>query len=325
MSHRLADSITYIQNLAGAVPAAKVQTHATRVAAASMVEKLLKFPIGSEEKVKAMMPSFMNVADPKDGNYRKAARALLLLDLIYDFHGIGSVDAFMVQRRQAILMMPNEGAIQGAITNKLNALANVVLAPPFHREYDDRTSTAAPVQVSVFAALGQQAGMAPAMLAPRGMWRHRPMNNHPGLVDFAAEPKIEGLFTRAASGGCIVTAFLYGGRKGEPLKALSLVHCHGGDPAVVQWAGMQFGNHNPTSIVVFLCRNNAIDINSERTRYLNHLTNVMNFADQLILFHVSDRQCDHGVDKHGNFGMAFSGNHPKASSGNMLQDYDVTF
>jgi hypothetical protein len=322
MSERLKDSIDYIKALPGKASwEEKLRRHATRIGTSRLVEKWLKFPIGTEEKLKTMIPSFLpskiQPENPKDKAYRKAARALLLVELLYDYHGMPDVNVFLIQRRAAISLMQDEQTIQAAIIAKLNSLQRFQFTSTTYRIYDDRNSTAAPVSCNALGVNGQQTGLAPAMLNPRGKWWHHPMRNSPGIVRFAEKQNMQGIFTTSASGGCIAVVFLYGGKIGQALKAASLVHIPGGHFPSADWNKMAFGDKQPTSIVVFLStQNNLGDIDDQSAKALTFLTEILSYSEQLVLFHICSSSVNHGVDKWGNFGSAF------APGGRMPVAYD---
>jgi hypothetical protein len=300
---RLTDSINYIK----AIPVVRqkalaVERHAGRVGAARLVQEWLKFPIGVEEKIKSLVPILGNT---KDENYRKAARTLLLLNLLYDYHGDGPVNDFLTRQRQRILAIENEQTIKTEITNKLCELASVPITTAHYRVYDERSSTGQVVLCSAYSVDGRQSGRLRSMLNARGTWLHHPMAYEPASINFAEKPYIEGLYTLSASGGCIVVAFLYGGKKGQPLKGASLVHIPGGDYDKIDWSDMKVGDKQPSSIVVFLSTHNLTNIDNETRRALELLTEKLNYSEQLILFHICE-YVNHGVDKWGHFGSAFA-------------------
>lgn len=304
MSDHLKESIQYIQGI-DATKALSIQRQATRVAAQELIKKWLKIPIGTEEKAKALIAPVVPQINAKNSGYRRAGRALLLLELIYDYHGNGSVESFLAQRRAAILQYNDESRLRAAIQTKLNGLTPFVITGTTFRSYSDRGSNVAPVALNALSINGHQTG-APAMLTPTsGPWLHVFMSNTPGMVDFAQSPNVDGIFTTAASGGCIAVAFLFGGKKGQPLRACSLVHVPGGNPATAEWNKMALGTKLPSTIAVFLSTKNNLS-SGDKDRFRQHLTNHLNYPESLIMFHECDNSVNHGVDRWGNFGSAFA-------------------
>jgi hypothetical protein len=140
------------------------------------------------------------------------------------------------------------------------------------------------------------------------------MSIEPEIIDFHKRPDLEGIFSTTASGGCVVVAFLYGGKKGQPLKAASLVHVPGGNPPAVNWTKMCFDDHTPSTIVIFLSNMNSLG-GPEEERFASYLNKPLNYARGLILAHRTSYTVDHGVDKWGNFGGAFAQGRCNVNSG----------
>ena len=258
---RLTKCIAYMKAIPG-IDAARVAELATTilpVAPGDEIEKVLKIPIGAENKLKSVATKIKAEVkgdadtarlDAKTKEWRTAARSLLALAIAREYKGGISLDEFLEVRRKDLLKIATEGELREKIKQKVNS------------PVDGQSGGIAPgvnkprLYVGTDRGLGTEAFIhkdlpdfnAEPIIFPGGTWAYDAWESkgdlgksqQPHYIDFAANPHVMGIYTTSASGGCFPLAVLYGGGCGQPYKAAVMVHLPGGDSKDVRWEDMKF-------------------------------------------------------------------------------------
>ena len=285
---RLTKACTYMKSISGVQAAVvdQIFQDSLRLDSKTNLDELLKVKVG-------IFPS----KNETEG-WRKAVRALLVVQCVFDFRGEKNLGQFIAEQRKTDMAIATELEVQNQIKTRLQQ-GHAYQASLADRYYLTTQQNAAS-EAYLFQPLPHGGG-GPRLLVPNidpmavcsGLWVEKPT-----FVDFKDSPATRGVYTTGATGGCIPVAFVYGGSHGGPIEAVHMHHMYGVQHMDLKyWTALKGARTDvPSAVVIYIYKADGGDRERsiEKIKLLKFPTNIATF------YH--DDQGKLAIDKWGRFG-----------------------